>query len=74
MLMIELVLLVVLMQQDANNKNNICSSYLSTIQWIPGSTALNTKRLGHQANNSSQSNAAVKNGTAILPLPHAFIT
>jgi hypothetical protein len=71
--MVELVLLVVLTQQDANNKNNTCSSYLCTIQWTPGATALDIKGLGHKANNSSQSNAAVKNGRAIPPLLHAFM-
>jgi hypothetical protein len=46
------------------------------IQWVPGALFLGVKRLGREADHSPPSNAEVKNGEAIPPLPphlHGFV-
>jgi hypothetical protein len=40
------------------------------IQWAPGALSSGVKRPRHESDHSPTSNAEVKNGGAILPLPH----
>jgi hypothetical protein len=40
------------------------------IQWVPEELLSGVKRPGCEAHNSAPSSAKVKNGAAILPLPH----
>jgi hypothetical protein len=40
------------------------------IQWVAGSLSLGIKQWEHEANHSSTSDAEVRNGGAIPPLPH----
>jgi hypothetical protein len=42
------------------------------IQWVSGAISSEVKQPGREADHSPQSSAEVKNGRAILPLPHKF--
>jgi hypothetical protein len=43
----------------------------SPIQWVPGALSWEVERLGRKADHSPLSDAKVKSGGAILPLPHS---
>jgi hypothetical protein len=42
------------------------------IQWVPGAISLGIMRPGREADHSPPSNAEMKNGGAIPPLPHTY--
>jgi hypothetical protein len=43
------------------------------IKWVPVALSSGTKRPGREADPSLLSNAGVKNGGAIFPLPHVYM-
>jgi hypothetical protein len=43
-----------------------------SVQWVQGALSLGVKKTRLEADLSTPSSAGVKNGGAILPLPHTF--
>jgi hypothetical protein len=50
----------------------VSPNLLSNVRWVPGALSPAVKRQVREADHSPPSNAEVKNGGAISPLPHMF--
>jgi hypothetical protein len=52
------------------NKHTGSQATQPPMQWVPWAVSLGVKKQGHKTDHSPPYSAEVKNGGAILPLPH----